>query len=166
MVLMGEQDDGRSRADAADDPAAAGTGTASPTGDGAGAAPLSRSSVRSGGHRDGAGTAVRVRRAVHAVMNLLAGVARLVAWLFAALLVVRIGLAFVPVNPHNVIVEWIVRLAGVLVLDFQNLFLPTDPRIALVVNYGVAAVFWLVVGMIAAWVLSSFGRLVAGRSRR
>jgi hypothetical protein len=162
---MEEQDNGRNR-DASNDPAAAGAGTASPTGDGAGAAPLSGSSARGGGHRGGPGTAVRVRRAVQTIMNLLAVTVRAVAYLFAAVLVVRIGLAFVPVNPNNVIVEWIVRVADVLVLDFRNLFLPADPRIALVVNYGLAAVFWLAVGMIAAWVLSGFGRLVAGRSRR
>jgi hypothetical protein len=90
---------------------------------------------------------------------------RLVAGVFAAILVVRIGLAFVTVNPHNVIVEWIVRFADVLVWGFRDLFLPADPRIGLVANDGLAAVFWVVVGVIAAWALSGFGRLVACRSR-
>ena len=74
-------------------------------------------------------------------------------------------LAFVPVNPGNVIVEWIVRFADIVVWGFRDLFLPADPRIGLVANYGLAAVFWLAVGFIGAWALSGLGRLVAGRSR-
>ncbi len=99
-------------------------------------------------------------------MNVLAVAVRLVACLFAVVLVVQIGLAFVAVNPHNVIVGWIVRFADVIVLDFRDLFLPTDPRIGLAVNYGLAAVFWLAAGMIAAWVLSGVGQRVAGRPKR
>ncbi len=98
-------------------------------------------------------------------MNLLAVLVRLVAGVFAVVLLLRIGLAFVTVNPHNVIVEWIVRLADVLVWGFRDLFLPADPRIGVVANYGLAAVFWVAVGMIAAWVLSGLGQLVGGRSR-
>ena len=162
---MGEQDNGRNRADAADDPTAAGAGAASPTDDGAGAAAVPGSSARGGGHRGGSGAAVRVRRAVQTLMNLLAVTVRAIAFGFAAVLVVRIVLGFVPFNPDNVIVEWIVRVADVLVLEFRNLFLPADPRIQVMVNYGLAAVFWLAVGMIAAAVLSGVGRLVAGRPR-
>ena len=164
MGEQGEQGNGRDRAGASDDSAAAGRGTPSPPGDGAGA-PVSGSPVRLGEHRGGPAAAGRVRRAVQTIMNLMAVTVRLVAGVFAVVLVVRIGLAFVAVNPHNVIVEWIVRFADVLVWGFRDLFLPADPRIGLVANYGLAAVFWVVVGAIAAWVLSGFGRLVAGRSR-
>jgi hypothetical protein len=159
---MGEQDNGRNRAGASDDPAAASSGAAGPTGDGAAAVPVSGSSVRSVDHRDG--VTVGVRRAVRTIMNLLAVIVRLVGCVFAAILVIRIGLAFVAVNPHNVIVEWIVRLADVLVWGFRDLFLPADPRIGLLANYGLAAVFWVVAGVIVAWLLSGLGRLVAGRS--
>ena len=157
MGEQGEQGNGRDRADASDEPAAA--GGASPTGDGAGAvARVSGSPVRLGDHPG------RVRRVVQTIMNLLAVTVRLVASAFAVVLIVRIGLAFVAVNPHNAIVEWIVRFADVLVWGFRDLFLPADPRIGLVANYGLAAVFWVVVGVIVAWVLSGFGRLVGGRS--
>ncbi len=165
MGEQGEQGSGRNGAGASDDPAAAGSGTTNPTGDGAGAAPVSGSSVRFADHRGGVAAGVRVRRGVRTIMNLLAIMVRLVACVFAVILLVRVGLAFVVVNPHNVIVEWIVRLADVLVWGFRDLFLPADPRIGLVANYGLAAVFWLAVGMIAAWVLSGLGRLVGGRSR-
>ena len=165
MGEQGEQASGRNGAGASDVPATAGSGTGSPTGDGASAAPVSGSSVRFREHRGGVAAAVRVRRAVETIMNGLAVVVRLVACVFAVILLVRIGLAFVAVNPHNVIVEWIVRFANVLVWGFRDLFLPADPRIGLVANYGLAAVFWVVVGVIVAWVLAGFGRLVGGRSR-
>jgi hypothetical protein len=99
------------------------------------------------------------------IMSLMAVTVRWVAGVFAVVLIVRVGLAFVAVTPHNVIVEWIVRSADVLVWGFRDLFLPADPRIGLVANYGLAAVFWVVVGVIVAWALAGFGRLVGGRSR-
>ena len=109
--------------------------------------------------------AVRVGRAVQTVLNVLAAIARLVGSLFAVILMVRIGLAFFAVNPHNVIVEWIVGFSDVIVLDFRDLFLPADPRIGLAVNYGLAAVFWFAAGLIVGGVLSGAGRLAAGRPR-
>ena len=166
MGEQGEQDDGRESAGASDERATT-PKAASPAENGASAAPIPASSVRSverpGGHPGGAVAAVR--RAVWTVMNVLAIIVRLVTCAFAAILLIRIGLAFFATNPHNVIVAWIVRAANVLVWGFRDLFVPTDPRIGLVANDGLAAVFWVVVGVILAWVLSGFGRLVAGRSR-
>jgi hypothetical protein len=161
-----EQDDGRDGAAASDDQAATARAV-SPAENGAGAAPIPVSSVRSVDHPGDhpGGTVAAVRRAVWTIMNVLAIIVRLVTWVFAAILLVRIGLAFFATNPHNVIVAWIVRAADVLVWGFRDLFVPTDPRIGLVANDGLAAVFWVVVGVIVAWILSGFGRLVAGRSR-
>ena len=99
------------------------------------------------------------------IINLLAVTVRLIGFVLAAILLVRVGLAFVPVNPGNVIVEWIVRFADVIVWGFRDLFLPTDPLVGLVANYGLAAVFWLAVGLIAAALLSGLALRVGGRSR-
>jgi hypothetical protein len=159
-----EQGSGRNGAGASEDTTAATSATANPAGDGVGAPAVTGPSVRADDHRRGVAAGVRVRRAMQKVLNLLAIVVRLIACLFAVILLVRIGLAFVAVNPHNVIVEWIVRAADVLVWNFRDLFLPANPQIGLVANYGLAAVFWVVVGVIAAWLLSGLGRLVAGRS--
>jgi len=157
---MGEQGKDGDRADASDDVVGAGASV-----DGAGVVPpVSSSTVRLGDAWGEPAAASGVRRAVRTIMSLLAVGVRLVAGVFAVVLVVRIALAFVPVNPHNVIVEWVVRSADVLVWGFRDLFLPTDPRIGLVANYGLAAVFWVVVGVTVAWALSGFGRLVGGSS--
>ncbi len=166
MGDQGEQDDGREGVGASDEQAAP-PRPVSPAENGASAAPIPASSVRSverpAGHPGGAVAALR--RAVWTVMNVLAILVRLVTCAFAGILLLRIGLAFFATNPHNVIVVWIVRAADVLVWGFRDLFVPTDPRIGLVANDGLAAVFWVVVGVIIAWALSGFGRLVAGRRR-
>lgn len=146
MVLMEEQANGR------------------PTDDGAGAVPVTGAAPVND-HRVGTATAGRVRQAAAKFINVLAGAVRLVAAAFAVILLLRIGLAFVAVNPQNVIAEWIVRTADVLVWGFRDLFVPADPRIGLLANYGLAAVFWMVVGFIVAAVLSGLGQLVAGRDR-
>lgn len=160
-----EQDNGRDRAGASDDPAAEAKGTANPLGDGPGVVPGSGPLVRLDDHRGGVAAGVRVRRAMRTIMNLLAVMVRLVAGAFAVILLVRVGLAFIAVNPNNAIVEWIIRFANIIVWGFRDLFLPADPRIALAANYGLAAVFWLVVGVIATRMLSRIGQLVAGRNR-
>ena len=72
--------------------------------------------------RRGPAAAVGVRRAVGTIINLLAVTVRLIGLVLAAILLVRIGLAFVPVNPGNVIVEWIVRFADIIVWGFRDLF--------------------------------------------
>jgi len=144
MVVMEEQANGR------------------PADDGANAVPVTGTAPVND-HRVGTATAGRVRQTTQKLINVLAGAVRLVAAAFAVILLLRIGLAFVAVNPQNVIAEWIVRTADVLVWGFRDLFVPADPRIGLLANYGLAAVFWMVVGFVVAAVLSGLGQLVAGR---
>jgi hypothetical protein len=158
-----EQDSGRNGA--SDDPVAAGSGAPGPTDTEVGAAPVPESPVRVDDRRRGLVAEVGVRRVVRTIINLLAVAVRLIGLALAAILLVRIGLAFVPVNPGNVIVEWIVGFADIIVWGFRDLFLPADPRVGLVANYGLAAVFWMAVGLIAAAALSGLGLRVADRSR-
>jgi hypothetical protein len=160
-----EQGSGRNGAGASDGPATAESDAPSLTDTDVGAAPVADSPVRVDDRRRGPGAAVGVRRVVRTIINLLAVTVRLIGLVLAAILLVRVGLAFVPVNPGNVIVEWIVRFADIIVWGFRDLFLPTDPQIGLVANYGLAAVFWLAVGLIAAALLSGLALRVAGSSR-
>src|ERR1700704_2597049 len=139
MGEQGEQDNGRDGGDTSAEPAAAGR-PGSQTDDGMAAVPAPPSPVRLD-DRPG-GVVAALRRAVWAIMNVLAIIVRLITWVFAAILIVRIGLAFFATNPHNVIVEWVVKAADVLVWGFRDLFVPTDPRIGLVANDGLAALFW------------------------
>jgi hypothetical protein len=162
--VVGEQEEqgpGRNGADASDDRATADNGAGGPTDTDVGAAPAPESPVRVDDRGGAPAAGFGFRRALRTILNFSAVAVRLVGFVLAAILLVRVGLAFVPVNPGNVIVEWVVRVADILVWGFRDLFLPADPRIGLVANYGLAAVFWLVVGLIAAQALSGLGRRIA-----
>lgn len=105
----------------------------------------------------------RIRFGAQTVINVVALVAEVIAFACVVVLLLRIGLAFMVVNPQNVIVRWIDGIADVVVLAFRDLFVPADPRVRLAVNNGVAAMFWLIAGLVAARVLRGLARLVAGR---
>lgn len=89
---------------------------------------------------------VDVGELVWKVASVLATVIRVVTLVFAVVLVVHIALVVVGVNPVNGVASFLGGFADAVVLGFRDLFQPVDPTIALVVNYGVAAVFWVVVG--------------------
>lgn len=99
------------------------------------------------GHR---GAAVFTR-----VLDLAAGVVRLVAAIFAVLLVGHVLLTFFGASPGNPITRFFATAADTLVLWFQGLFTLADPTLTMVVNYGLAAVFWLVAAAIVAHLLAA-----------
>ena len=75
---------------------------------------------------------------------------RIVAGLVVAVIVAAIVLRLLSANPHNVIVSDIHDAGRWLVGPFANLFKIHDPKTALAVNWGVAAVVYLVVGHLLA----------------
>jgi hypothetical protein len=114
---------------------------------GGGAQPLQRSSVDIG-------------RSIRQIASTVGVVLKVIGYLCALVLIVYILLAVVGVNPQNVVAQTVGGWANVLVLDFRDLFLIPDPTAALVVNYGLAAVCWMVAGEIAARFVRFLGRLV------
>jgi hypothetical protein len=92
-------------------------------------------------------------------LRLAARVVRWVAGLFAV--VIGLGILFVVLdaNPHNAIASTIHDWAVALVGPFKNLFHPKTPELTVAVNWGVALVFYLVVG----WLIAAVLRGVAGR---
>ena len=91
--------------------------------------------------------------------NVLATVVRVVTILFAAILVVQIVLSIAAVNPANGLTRFVRGFSDTVVLGFRDLFLPSDPTVMVIVNYGVAAVFWVLVGLFVSIAL----RWVAAR---
>jgi hypothetical protein len=91
--------------------------------------------------------------------NVVATVVRTLAFLFALVLIVNVVLVLVGVNPANGVAQFIGGVANTVILGFRDLFLPSDPKIALIVNSLVAAVFWVFVGEL----LSRLIRFVAAR---
>lgn len=102
---------------------------------------------------------VNLSEMVWKVGNVLATVVRVVALLFAIVLAAHIVLTLVGVNPANGVAQFVGGVANTVVLGFRDLFLPTDPTVFTVVNFGLAAVFWILVGEI----LSRLLRFVAAR---
>ncbi len=80
-------------------------------------------------------------------------VATVIATIFriAALLIV-LGILFVVLeaNTGNSIVSFVLDVADFLVGPFDGLFTPKDPKLEVVINYGIAAVIYVVVGSLIA----------------
>jgi hypothetical protein len=100
------------------------------------------------------------RRGAREVRGLLfgiaAGIARWVGLVFAVILVVHVLLTIGEANPQNGITQFFADWSGPIAIGFKNLFTPADPKLFVLVNHGIAAVFWLVVTGIAAKVLRKF----------
>lgn len=85
------------------------------------------------------------------VGRLLAGLVRLAGGIAAVLIVGHILLTFFGADPANTIARFFASASAPLTQWFQGLFAPATPHLALIVNEGLAAVFWLVVaGIVAA----------------
>jgi hypothetical protein len=70
----------------------------------------------------------------------------------AVILVIHVVLVAGEANPANWITRSVGHLADVLSLGFKDLFNKPadDPKFRVLVNYGIAAVFWLVVSGLLA----------------
>ncbi|OLR89679.1 YggT family protein [Actinokineospora bangkokensis] len=87
-------------------------------------------------------------------------VASAVGWvgrLIALVLVVHVVLVMGNANPDNPIAGFVRSLAEPLALAFKTLFTPEDAKLGLLVNYGLAAVFWLVVASVATRLIRRLG---------
>ncbi|HYZ37435.1 MAG TPA: hypothetical protein VE673_12050 [Pseudonocardiaceae bacterium] len=92
-------------------------------------------------------TSVRATR--FRVAAVLAALIRIVGGLAVLILVAHIVLTLGDANPANTITQLVAAWADRLQIGFRGLFTPADHRTAIVVNYGLAAAFWLVV----TWIL-------------
>ena len=80
-------------------------------------------------------------------------VVRVIGTIIAVILVAHILFALLGANPGNPLVVWVAQWAGALALWFANLFATGSEALNVILNYGLAAVFWLVVtGIIARFV--------------
>ena len=81
------------------------------------------------------------RRGIDALGNVL----RIVGMLIVTVLVVHIVLTLLGANPENGLTQLIRVAADTFNLGLSDLFLPEDPRLAVVLNYGAAALIWFVI---------------------
>ncbi|OXM70425.1 hypothetical protein [Amycolatopsis vastitatis] len=101
--------------------------------------------------------AVDWRRTGGRVASLVASIVRWIGLVFAALLVIHVIFTVGSANPDNGIVSFVKSWADSLALGFSDLFTPSDEKLRVLVNYGIAAIFWLVVSGILAKVIRRVG---------
>lgn len=88
---------------------------------------------------------------------------RLVVGIVVAVIVAAILLRLLSANPHNAIVSDIHDAGKALVGPFQNVFKVSGAKTALAVNWGFAAIVYLVVGSLIARLIA---RTATGGLRR
>jgi hypothetical protein len=96
-------------------------------------------------------------------MILLARIINLITRIAAGVIVAGILLYVLGANSSNGVVSAVMDAARWLTGPFDNLFNIHDPKVQLAVNWGIAAVVWLVVGSLVVRVLASFSGV--GRRR-
>ncbi|WP_158887645.1 hypothetical protein [Amycolatopsis anabasis] len=87
----------------------------------------------------------------------LASLVRWVGLIFAAILVLHVIFVIGEANTENGIVSWISSWADGLSIGFKDLFTPDDVKLRVLVNYGIAALFWLIVSAILARIIRRVG---------
>jgi hypothetical protein len=98
------------------------------------------------------GRGVRTR-----IVGILAAVIRIVGWFFVLILVAYIALTLGNANQANGITKFVAYWADRLELGFHDLFTPADARARVLINYGLAALFWLVVSSVLARLVRRLG---------
>ena len=88
-------------------------------------------------------------------LGILAALVRLVTVVFAAILVIHIVLTVAAANPRNGITTFFAATANHLTLGLGNLFLPASVSLQVILNYGIAAVVWLIIGLLLARLLQA-----------
>ncbi|GAA4212967.1 hypothetical protein [Actinocatenispora rupis] len=83
------------------------------------------------------------------VARIVVGVTCAVAVIFA----LHVFLTLAGANQGNGFVQFVYTLAKVLVLGFGDVFTPNDAKIGLVLNYGLAALIYIVIGQFVARLL-------------
>ncbi|WP_024875479.1 hypothetical protein [Saccharomonospora piscinae] len=102
--------------------------------------------------------AVNWREVLDLISRVLSGIVRWAGLACASVLVLHVLFVVGEGNPDNGIVEFVGGTAEAVSLGFEDLFLPDDPKLAVLVNYGLAALFWLVVTSVGANALRRIGR--------
>ena len=88
------------------------------------------------------------------VLATLVVIASVVAALFLILFIILVAFG---ANPHNEVVHFISYVARHLVWVFRDLFTPKSLKVRVLVNYGIAAIVYLVAGLLIARVLRLLG---------
>jgi hypothetical protein len=87
------------------------------------------------------------------VVGAVAGLVRATGLALAMILAIHVLLTVGNANPDNGITVFFGEVAEPVALAFRNLFTPENAELRVLVNYGLAALFWLIVSGIVARLL-------------
>jgi hypothetical protein len=90
------------------------------------------------------------------IFELAATIVRVVCSVIAALIVVHAVFVLFEANPANPLVTFTAGWRDTFGWFTKDLFTPTDPKIAEVVNDGLAALIWVVVGSLVSKLIVRF----------
>jgi hypothetical protein len=102
-------------------------------------------------------TESRTREAWSSTIGVVVLLVRLAGAVAAVILVAHVVLTLGSANPANGITRFVRTWADALALGFRDLFTPADVKIRTLVNYGLAALIYLVVTAIAARLIRRLG---------
>lgn len=91
------------------------------------------------------------------IVGVLASVVRWAGLVVVVILVIRVLLTMGGANPANGITSFITSWSDLLAWGFKDLFMPSDAKLRVLVNYGTAALFWLIVSSILARIIRRLG---------
>jgi hypothetical protein len=89
-------------------------------------------------------------------LDALANVLRIVGMLIVTVIVVHIVLTLLGANPENGLTQLIRDAADTFNLGLSDLFLPQDPRLGVVLNYGTAALIWFAITTVVVRIVRRF----------
>lgn len=93
------------------------------------------------------------RRGIGVVASLL----RVIGMAIVTVIVVHIVLVLLDANPENTFARLVREIAEYFSLGLTNLFLPPEPKLAIALNFGVAAVLWFVITAIVVRLVRRVG---------
>jgi hypothetical protein len=96
-----------------------------------------------------------LRALTRKVLTAAASVIRILTVVLAAILVVHVILAVAGANPANGITIFFRDLADNLTLGIGDLFLPASESLRIILNYGLAAIVWIAIGIIVSRLLTA-----------
>lgn len=73
-----------------------------------------------------------------------------IAGIVAAIIILGIVLVLIKANPNNPLVDFILDVGRFLTTPFHNLFPQDNPRQDILVNWGIAAIAYLILGALIA----------------
>ena len=92
-----------------------------------------------------------------AIVGVLASVVRWAGLVVVLILVIRVLLTVGGANPANGITSFFRTWSDPLAWGFKDLFTPSDAKLRVLVNYGIAALFWLIISSILVRIIRRFG---------